>query len=140
MINFLSVNNLLIGSGIAIPESITTANLAVPVFLILNQKLDHQYLKFFSSALPAHSTAQNDIHFPEEKLYRTDKQYRSSQSGNSGRLLFDWCPKWRYRSFFIFQRKPFFSLLPSGVLGASSPFKRSSYGQLANCTYEGVAC
>ena len=99
MINFLSVYNLLLGSGIAVPESITTSNLAVPVFLILNQKLDHHYLKFFSSALPAHSTAQNDIRFPEEKLYRTDKHYRCSQSGNTGRSLSDRYLKWRHRSF-----------------------------------------
>ena len=113
MINFLSVNNLLIGSGIAIPESITTSNLAVPVFLILNQKLDHHYLKFFSSALPAHSTAQNDIRFPEEKLYRTDKHYRCSQSGNTGRSLSDRCHKWRYRSFYL----PTITFLQSYAIG-----------------------
>ena len=133
MINFLSVNNLLIGSGIAIPESITTANLAVPVFLILNQKLDHQYLKFFSSALLAHSSAQNDIRFPEEKLYRTDKQYRSSQSGNSGRSLFDWCPDGGI-GHFLSSNENLSSVFCHRGLRGGQPITSCL------CTYKGVAC
>ena len=102
---------------IAIPESITTANLAVPVFLLLKPPLGspsaHRYLRLFLSVLLAHSTAQNDIHFPEEKLYRTDKQCRCSQSGNTGRSLSDRCHKWRYRSFYL----PTITFLQSYVIG-----------------------